>query len=256
MKQVVYVASPDSQQIHVWQLAHDGNLALLQTVAVAGQVQPMVISADKRYLYTGIRSACGIVSWRIMPDGQLEQLGVALLPAVPTHISTSHCGKLLFCASYSGHCVTVSPIDNKGVVQEPLQQIDELPAPHSVNIDPGRPLLLVPCLKEDRVRLFDFNSAGRLNPHYTQMALNTAAGAGPRHMQFHPHYAVVYCVNELHGSVDVYQITAGGSYCRAQTLDALPADFIGARWAADIHVTPDGRYLYISERTNSILSIF
>lgn len=49
MKQTVYTASPESQQIHVWSLNHDGSLKLVQVVDVPGQVQPMVVSPDKRY---------------------------------------------------------------------------------------------------------------------------------------------------------------------------------------------------------------
>ncbi len=41
-----------------------------------------------------------------------------------------------------------------------------------------------------------------------------------------------------------------------QTLDIMPADFDGTRWAADIHITPDGRFLYASDRTASILTVF
>ena len=49
MKQTVYIASPESQQIHVWNLNHEGALTLTQVVDVPGQVQPMVVSPDKRY---------------------------------------------------------------------------------------------------------------------------------------------------------------------------------------------------------------
>lgn len=47
MKQTVYTASPESQQIHVWSLNHEGTLTLVQVVDVPGQVQPMVVSPDK-----------------------------------------------------------------------------------------------------------------------------------------------------------------------------------------------------------------
>ncbi|MCE9514218.1 6-phosphogluconolactonase, partial [Escherichia coli] len=46
MKQTVYTASPESQQIHVWSLNHEGTLTLVQVVDVPGQVQPMVVSPD------------------------------------------------------------------------------------------------------------------------------------------------------------------------------------------------------------------
>lgn len=55
MKQTVYTASPESQQIHVWRLNTEGSLTLVQVVDVPGQVQPMVVSPDKRFLYVGAR---------------------------------------------------------------------------------------------------------------------------------------------------------------------------------------------------------
>lgn len=65
MKQTVYIASPESQQIHVWNLNHEGALTLTQVVDVPGQVQPMVVSPDKRYLYVGVRlSFASGVSYR------------------------------------------------------------------------------------------------------------------------------------------------------------------------------------------------
>lgn len=256
MKQIVYVASPESQQIHVWQLNDLGALSLLQTVDAPGQVQPMAIHPDKTHLYVGVRPAFGIVSYRIEADGSLLEAGMAPLPGSPTHISTDLQGRYLFSASYSGNCASVSPIGRDGVVTAPIQQIDGLTAPHSANIDPTNQLLLVPCLKEDRIRLFDLSQEGKLTPH-AQEVVPTAAGAGPRHMAFHPNHQFAYCVNELDGTVDVFAIGEhGGKYTLVQTLDAMPADFTGTRWAADIHITPNGRFLYVSDRTASILTIF
>lgn len=159
MKQIVYVASPESQQIHVWQLDDAGALALLQTVDVPGQVQPMTLHPDKTHLYVGVRPAFGIVSYRIEADGTLQQAGMAPLPGSPTHISTDLQGRYLFSASYSGNCASISPIGHDGVVTAPIQQIDGLTAPHSANIDPTNQLVLVPCLKEDRIRLFNLSLA-------------------------------------------------------------------------------------------------
>lgn len=256
MEQIVYVACPGSQQIHVWQLDDAGALALLQIVEVPGQVQPMTIHPDQTHLYVGVRPAFGIVSYRIEAGGMLLQAGMAPLPASPTHISTDLQGRYLFSASYSGNCASVSPIGHDGVVAAPAQQKDGLTAPHSANIDPTNQLVLIPCLKEDRIRLFDLSLDGQLRPH-AQQAVEMAAGAGPRHMAFHHNGQYAYGVNELDGTVNVLTISENGKQYRlTQTLDVMPADFSGTRWAADIHITPNGRYLYTSDRSASILTIF
>jgi 6-phosphogluconolactonase len=255
MKQVVYVASPDSQQIHAFNLHDDGELSLLQTVEVPGQVQPMVASPDSRHLYVGIRPEFAILTYHIGHDGKLEQAGMAPLPGSPTHLGIDLQGRFVFSASYSYNNVSIHPIGKDGVALDHQQVLENLEAPHSANISPTNQLLMIPALKEDHIRLYDFALDGKATPH-NPVQLTTAAGAGPRHMAFHPNQHFAYTANELNGTVDVYQKdVTRGEYHAVQTLDIIPADFTGDRWTADIHITPDGKYLYASERTSSLLAI-
>lgn len=256
MQQVVYIASPESQQIHVWQLASSGQLTLLQVVDAPGQVQPMVIAPNKQHLYVGVRPAFSAISYRIDAQGLLTKVGSASLPGSPTHLSTDRQGRFLFSASYSGETLSVSPIDAQGIVGEPVQQLDGLSGCHSSNIDPENRVLWAPCLKEDRIRLFDVSAEGELSVA-AQAELHAVEGAGPRHMDFHPNQRFAYCVNELNSTVDVIELHAVEGKARTvQSLDIMPQDFADTRWAADIHVTPDGRFLYCCDRTASLLSIF
>lgn len=256
MQQAVYVASPESGHIHIFQLHPQGQLTLIQTKKVAGQVQPMAISPNGNYLYAGIRPEFAVITYRIADDGQLEEAGSAPLPAGPTYITTDATGHFLFSASYSGNCVSTSPIDNQGVVQKWSENLTNQGAPHSVHLDPTGQVLLIPCLKEDKIKLFDPGTKGRLTPHIPS-ELVTVKEAGPRHMAFHPNNKVAYCINELNGSIDLYLIRdKGKNYTLINTVNALPEGFSGIPWAADIHITPDGRYLYITDRTAHMLGIF
>lgn len=81
MKQVVYTASPESHQIHAWQLHDDGALTLLQVVDAPGQVQPMVVSPDKAFLYVGVRPDFRVVAYKIDAEGKLKEAGHAPLLA-------------------------------------------------------------------------------------------------------------------------------------------------------------------------------
>ncbi|WAT03080.1 6-phosphogluconolactonase [Rouxiella chamberiensis] len=255
MKQVVYVASPDSQQIHAYTLHDNGELALLQVVEVPGQVQPMVASPDARHLYVGVRPEFAVLTYHIADDGKLEQAGMAPLPGSPTHLGIDLQGRFVFSASYSYNNVSIHPIGKDGVALAPQQVLENLQAPHSANIDPTNQLLLIPALKEDHIRLYDFSEQGEATPHQP-VQLSTVEGAGPRHMAFHPNQHFAYCANELNGTVDVYQKeVTSGEYKNVQSLDIIPADFTGDRWTADLHITPDGNYLYASERTSSLLAI-
>ena len=222
MKQTVYTASPESQQIHVWDLDLEGKLTLVQVVDAPGQVQPMVVSPNKEFLYVGVRPEFRVLAYRIAPDnGALTFAGEAALPGSPTHIST-----------------------------------DRLEGCHSANISPDNRTLWVPALKQDRICLFTLSDDGFL-AEQEPAEVTTVEGAGPRHMVFHPNQQYGYCVNELNSSVDVWELKDpyGKIEC-VQTLDMMPPDFAGVRWAADIHLTPDGRHLYACDRTASIITIF
>lgn len=205
MKQVVYTASPESQQIHVWQMNDEGGLTLLQVTDVAGQVQPMVVSPNRDFLYVGVRPNFRVLAFRIAADGTLTEAGQAPLPGSPTHISTDRQGRFLFCGSYNDACVSVSPIGDDGIPQAPLQVISGLDGCHSANIDNDNKTLYVPALKQDRICLFKLGEDGQLTPR-KQTQVTTVEGAGPRHMQFHPGGQYAYCVNELDSTVEVWAL--------------------------------------------------
>ncbi|MGF6436288.1 6-phosphogluconolactonase [Kosakonia sp. 1610] len=256
MKQTVYTASPESQQIHVWRLNSEGSLTLVQVVDVPGQVQPMVVSPDKRYLYVGVRPEFRVLAYRISPeDGALSYAAEAPLSGSPTHISTDHSGRFLFSASYNAGSVSVVRL-NDGIPGETVHLAEGLEGCHSANISPDNRTLFVPALKQDRICLFSLGETGALTAQEPS-EVTTVEGAGPRHMAFHPNKRFAYCVNELNSSVDVWQLSDphGKTEC-VQTVDMMPPDFTDTRWAADIHITPDGRHLYACDRTSSTLTIF
>ncbi len=253
MQQVVYIASPESQQIHVWQLSEAGALTLLQVIDVDGQVQPMVVNPHKAVLYAGVRPDFRVVAFSIAADGTLTEAGHAALPGSPTHLSTDHQGTALFTGYYHDGLVTVTPLDKKGLPQPVSQTISGLDGCHSTNLSHAE-LLYTPALKQDRVCAFRWNSDGTLSEPASGQ-ITTLRGAGPRHMAFHPGGDYGYLVNELDSTVSVLKLDSQGADT-LQTLDMMPDDFSGTRWAADIHLTPDGRFLYACDRTSSKITLF
>jgi len=76
-------------------------------------------------------------------------------------------------------------------------------------------------------------------------------------MVFHPNQQYAYVVNELNSSVDVWELKdPNGQIECVQTLDMMQSDFSDTRWAADIHITPNGRHLYACDRTSSLITVF
>lgn len=256
MQQVVYVANPVSGLIHVFRL-EAGTLAPLQEVQTGGEVQPLVISPDRRWLHAGVRPDFRVLSFPIAADGWLGAPTSAPLLGSASHTCTDGSGRLFFAASYAFNHVTVSRQDQAGRMQPPHQRLDHLMAAHSVTWlagQNGEQELLVACLKEDRVRRFALVDE-KLVPHPLG-DIHTAPGAGPRHLALHPDNGDLYCLNELDATLNRYHREADGQIVARESLDMLPPGYEGERWGADLHLTPDGRFLYTSERASSLLTLF
>ena len=110
-------------------------------------------------------------------------------------------------------------------------------------------------LGSDRVLQWKFDpAAGALSPN-SPPEIHTKAGAGPRHLAFHPSGKFLYLITETTDTIGAYAIDpATGTLKELQFVNALPADFKEQPAAADLHVTPDGRFLYGSERKTSTLA--
>jgi len=76
------------------------------------------------------------------------------------------------------------------------------------------------------------------------------AGAGPRHLTFHPNNKYAYLIEELTGTISAYNYK-NGKFGLLQNIPAIPPDYMGPIGSADIHVSPDGKFLYASNRGES-----
>ncbi|MGU0055848.1 beta-propeller fold lactonase family protein [Enterobacter hormaechei] len=128
----------------------EGSLTLVQVVDVPGQVQPMVVSPDKRFLYVGVRPIPRTGIPHLPDDGALTYTAEAPLPGSPTHISTDHKGNFIFSGSYNAGCVSVTRLED-GIPVETVDVVEGLEGCHSANISPDNRTLWVPALKQDRI---------------------------------------------------------------------------------------------------------
>lgn len=261
----VYVGNTDSNEIYVLQLdRRNGDLTVIERVAIPGVTKPgnstpMALSPDRRFLYAATRGEPRIVAgFSIDPaSGRLTHVANGPLPDSMAYIATDRSGRFLLGASYPGHKITVSPIGPPGVVQAAQQILPNHPNAHAILPDPGNRHVLVPTLGNDMVNQFTFDAAtGKLAPS-SPPSVRLREKAGPRHFVFHPNGKLVYVLGELDGSVYVFDYDAGAGRLEAkQAVSALPPGFQGKPSAADLHITPDGKFLYASERTSSTLAGF
>jgi len=257
---IVYVACADSHEIAVLRLdPGSGALVPVQQVATGGSVMPLAVSRDRRRLYASIRSApLAVLSFAIDPeDGTLAPLGTSPLPASMCWIGLDRSGRWLLSASYGESLVAVSPIGDDGVAGPARQTVGTAPNAHSIQADPANRFAFAACLGGDVVPAFAFDAASGTLELRPEPAWRTRAGAGPRHFAFHPTAPFVYLLNELDATVDALEHHADAArFGHIQTIGSMPPGVVGKPWAADLHFTPDGRFLYTSERRSSTLAAF
>jgi len=258
---IVYVANADSADIAILALdRNDGALHEIDRFATGGTVMPLAVRPDTRVLYASIRSEPHrVLSLAIDPaSGRLGEIGSAPLPASMCWISTDRSGRFLLSASYGSSVVAVSPIDDAGIARAAQQVVATEPNAHSIQVDFNNRFAFAACLGGGIVRQMRFDAAtGRLDDN-DPPAWHARPGAGPRHFTFHPRAPLVFLLNELDATIDVLAFDRGrGTLRSVATTPMLPPGFSGgAPWAADLHLTPDGRFLYASERRSSTIAPF
>lgn len=183
----------------------------------------------------------------------------------PCHLVLDATGRWVLVSNYGSGTVGVLPILEHGALGEmtdlvqhhgsgPNPERQEGPHAHSTILTPDNRFAIVADLGIDRLVIYAFDAAaGRLSPH-EQIA--TRPGAGPRHMVFHPNGQYLYVAHELDNTVSVYDNYAElGGFAERQTIETLlpgaPESLV-----ADIHLTPTGDRLYVSNRGDDSVTIF
>jgi len=254
----VYVSNAESGDISVLHLAPQrGALTPAQRVEIGGEVMPLALSPERGRLYAARRSEPReALSFKIdQGSGKLTRLGAAALPHSMAYIATDRSGRFLFSASYGGNQIAVSPIDGDGVVQAAQQILPTGPHAHAIQSDPSNRFVFATSLGGGVVMQWRLDAtSGQLTPN-TPLTLQPHSAASPRHFVFSPDGRFVYLLGELDAAIDVLALDAGtGTLRPVQTISALPPGFSSEPWAADLHLTPDGRFLYSSERRSSTLA--
>ena len=136
-------------------------------------------------------------------------------------------------------------------------QRQNIPHPHSIVLDPAEHYAFVADLGLDKMMIYKFNStSGKLTPNKPPF-VKVKAGGGPRHFVFHPSGKFAYTNLELTSEVTAFKYDAKrGNLKQFQTITTLPKGFSGKNANAGICITPDGRFLYVSNRGHNSIAIF
>ena len=262
---VVYVSNSASKEIYVLAMNRDsGELTLIEKTPVPGTDKPsaasmpMAVTPDHRFLYAALRSDTFPASSFAIDraSGRLTHLATTPLQDSMAYIITDRTGRYLLAASYPGNKLTISPIGDNGVIVEKTTQIvPDRPKSHCILVDAANKYVYATSLGADTVMEWKFDpTKGTLSPIGPGI-IQTRPGAGPRHMALHPSGRLLYLITETTDTIGAYAIDpVTGTLTELQFVDALPEGFKEQPAAADLHMTPDGRFLYGSERKTSTLA--
>jgi 6-phosphogluconolactonase len=274
-KTFIYVSNADDGDISGFALnPATGALTALGRTPAGMSVMPMAVSPDKKYLYAVVRSKpFTLVTFAVDPaTGALTRKAAAPLADSCPYVSVDATGRWLFTASYSGNKVAVNPIAASGLVEEgPSQVIPTGIAAHCIRPEASNKYVYASNLGSNQVLMFRFDAkTGTLTPNDPPL-IKAHPGNGPRHIIFSPDQKFMYVIHELTGNIAQFAINhANGTlkevgFTATVPVDAglqpglmppppgvtLPVDTIPRAWGADIQITPNGKFVYATERTRS-----
>lgn len=185
----------------------------------------------------------------------------------PCYVDVDRTGRWVVAANYSSGSLSLIPVQPDGSLGNEVNHIthegsgtnrqrQEKPHVHCTLFSSDNKTIYVPDLGIDKVMMYSFNAAtGDITPARQPFA-KSEDGAGPRHITFHPNNKYAYLVEELSGTVVAYRHKKG-TLKKIQRVSTMPVGDSTFPGSADIHVSPDGRFLYASNRsTSNTIAIF
>lgn len=243
----------------------DGTFSSAQRVSTTLNPGFLTVAPNQRFLYAvnGVKgqSEGGVTAYQIQSrSGVLKPINDQPSNGRgPCYISIVPSGNWALVANYSSGSISVFPVGKDGSLgpasdvrqhhgSGPDQERQEGPHAHYVRAGPGG-LIYAADLGTDEIVLYQLDEqSGKLQQHLPK-AIKVGSGRGPRHLDFHPNGKYIYVLNELTGSVSVFERKEDNSqFTERQTITTLPQGFGGYNKSADIHVHSNGRWVYASNR--------
>src|SRR5882724_3598189 len=280
-----YTGTPEkSKGIYLFWLKTEGNevsrnITLMPLGVAAESQNPSFLTLDtkRRLLFCANEidsfegKPSGAVSAFLIDSatGKLKLINQqSSMGAGPCQLVLDKTGRNLLVANYNNGSVAVLPVDANGRLGEAtcvIQDAGKGPNPkrqtgphaHCVTLSPDNQFAFVCDLGIDKVKSFKFDAEhGKLTPNDPPF-FQIRAGAGPRHMVFHPNGKFAYVIDELDSTITALAYSEKiGALSELQTLSSLPGYYDSPNTAAEIGIVPSGKFLFASNRGNETVVLF
>ncbi|WP_345320888.1 lactonase family protein [Novipirellula rosea] len=278
---VVFVSafkSGEEGAIHAFRFdTQAGELKPLNQSTGIGQPFFMALSPNGQFLYAIDTDQFGgdqdewIAAYAVEGEtGKLTRLNrQSARGTASCYLDVDASGKSVVVANYASGSVAALPVREDGSLKEAASFIQHKgssvdpkrqkgPFAHSIVISPDNRFALAADLGLDKVLIYRFDAAnGKLVANDEQPFVDLPPGSGPRHLTFDPSGNRVYVINELKNTVTYFTYAAdSGTLTLQQTISTLPEGFSGTSHCADLKITPDGQFLYGTNRGHDSIAIY
>ncbi len=234
-------------------------------------INPSFITCNEKYLFAANElEECGRVSsYKIHPDSYALDpiIHIDVIGNSTCYVALSKNSSFVYAANYGSGNFFGCEISIDGTLNPPLVEIQnkgkgkhlirqEGPHAHSVNIDPLGERLIAADLGTDQLLIYSIDQInGSLTPAAAQPIVTVPSGEGPRHLVFHPTAPYMYLACELGNNI-IHYTCSDDVFIQNNLYPTTPIDPLIASLVADIHISLDGRFLYVSNRGYDTIAAF
>ncbi len=278
---VVFVSafkSGDEGAIHAYRFdTVAGQLELLHRTTDVENPFFLAVSPDGRFLYSIDSEQFGgkddefVAAYAINErDKKLTRLNrQSARGTASCYLDVDGTGKTVVVANYSTGSVAALPVQADGSLGQAAAFMQHVgssvdpkrqkgPNAHCIAVSPDNRFALAADLGIDKVMIYSLRpDTATITANETQPFATLPPGSGPRHLTFHPEGEYVYVINELGNTITLFDYgTTAGTLKVRQTISTLPPEFSGTSHTADLKITPDGKFLYGTNRGHDSIAIY
>jgi 6-phosphogluconolactonase len=227
---------------------------------------------DVVYVVNEIGDYCGdesgaVSAYSLDSGGKLSLINQQpSLGVDPCHLTINTTGTLLLVSNYSSGTLTSFPISKTGHLMDYVSHIQHNgnsvdpirqkgPHVHSMNLGKHDKFVYVADLGLDQLIRYPVEESGSLVMG-EKITSNLQPGAGPRHFCFDSRYEYCYVINEMDNTIVSWSVDTDGILSEIATFSTLPEGYDGVSYCGEIRLSPDGKYLYGSNRGHDSLVVF